>query len=310
MYVSQTPKFRSPTPPLKAALSMLEGYDEHEAALTRCSAALAPAVVARDAASRTKEGLGQAVLEQLLTDDAKPADLLKSVTALASHADLAQAERVVAVLDKAQDALLAERDAILTSGVDSLFRSLDGSLQDAVAVARSADLAGVTDAESAIEAGKPEQWAIFAAARTTIHQIRASQATVLSGLVQQTDVSQHRLTFGAIKNYAASFPGWLTRQQQEPASYAGDGSFVLPVPPWPEDPNEFVLFVAQHPEVELWVPTVQQVRDAYELAHKAAKFEQLDPEEQKRADRNQAKFEQSLGYARNAAQTSGNRDDY
>lgn len=310
MFLSQTPKFRSPVPPLRLALDALPGYPEHEAALIRVAAALGSAVAARDAASHAKEGLGQAVLEQLLTDNAKPADLLKVVKVLASHAGLVQAERVVAVLDKAQDALLAERDAILQDSVDALFKHLDGSLQDAVALARSIDLAGVTDAESAISAGKTEAWATFTAARTETFLIRAAQLEILSGLVRDSTVTQHRLTFGTYRNYADLHPQWLAAKRAAAGSHSADGSFTAATEPWPADPPEQFLWAVQNHDVEQWVPTAQETRDAYTNAHKAASYVALDPDEKRRADQAAAKYDRDLGYARHAAETSGSHDDY
>jgi hypothetical protein len=296
MYVSQTPKFRSPSQPLQAALSALDGYDAHEAAQERAATALSSAIAARAAAESAKSGLTQLVLDALLSGDAKPGDLLKTVDHLATNADLARAERVVSILASAQDALLQERDALLLSSSDDLFRHLDGSLQAAVKQARSVDLAGVADAESAIEAGKHEAWSVFVDARSTTFRIRAAQGDVLAGLVRDSTVSQHQQTFGMFRNYGNLHPSWLAAQiataggvRHGAGRYEGDGVFIPRAAPWPTDASEQFLWAIQNHNVQQWVPTAQEIREAYATAHEVASYEALDPEQQQRVSAKEAR---------------------
>lgn len=247
---------------LVAAVEAVPGYAAHAAAKAALTPRVQAAAADLAAAQAARADLARDTADALLAGAALPADVPKR--AAACHDALTRAEATVTLLKSVTSHLTEQSDAILRGAPSALLDHLNGQLQAAVMEARALDLAAATDAEEAIEVGSTEAWSRFATLRATALYIREAQRTVMTRLVD-SDLAQHLDTFGAVRNYAALFPRWFENQQRIPASTL-NGEPVPFAPPWPTDPPSFWLYAATHPDLDAWVPTPDQLREAVAAA--------------------------------------------
>ena len=256
------PSFAGTTnPALVAALEALPDYGAHDAAKRRITEALSVASPSLLSAVQARQALVQDVADSARADKPQPADLGKRAAKAADA--IAHAREAVALLQDADKLLSEGRDRILSGAPAALLSHLDGQLHAALVEARACGLGGITTADAAIDAGKVDAWKTVTRLTGTTSQIRAAQQLVVAQLLSGSELHQHLTTFGQVRNYADLFPGWFDRQRGRVLSTLnGEPEFASP--PWDED--GCWMYAVAHHEVDLWVPTPAQLRDAYDAA--------------------------------------------
>ncbi len=257
-------------PPLIAALEALPDYDEHETAKARIAAAMTAATGTLMTATQGQLSLVQKVIDTARAD--KPLPQAFAAQAAKTGADLTEARAVIDVLREADQQLLAGRNQILTAAPDALLRHLCQQLEDILDEARSLELDGVSSPQGAIDAGKVDQWQRYLVLTVEHAEIRSAQGMVTAHLVGGDMASQHLSTFGQVRNYSELFPAWHARATDRPVRTL-NGEPVYDSPPWDEEsPDGLWSYAVRHPEVDLWVPTARQLRDAYTNAATDARY--------------------------------------
>jgi len=248
-------------PALLAALEALPDYAEHEAAKTRVSTAMGDATTALMTATRAHLALVQRVTDTARADRPIPRGLPQQASETAAALTAAQA--LVNVLRDADQQVSQGRDQILATAPDVLLSDLSDQLEVILDEARRLGIESVSTAQEAIDAGLVEQWQRYLALTSRHSEIRSAQTLVTGHLVGGDLASQHLSTFGQVRNYAELFPAWHARAAGAPVRTL-NGEPVYDSPPWDEEsPDGLWSYAVRHPEVDLWVPTGRQMRDAY-----------------------------------------------
>lgn len=268
-HLSMFPAFAGlSNPALAAALEALPAYREHEAAKVRIATALQAASGDLLTATQARLAHVQQVADVAKADKPQPADF--ATRAAKSAAAVTEAREAVALVQEADRLLAAERDSILSAAPAALSEHLDGQLQDVLQRARGLDLRGATAAQEALDAGTGQAWQEYVKLTAAAADIRAAQRIIHAHLSHASDTAGHLTTFGAVRNYTTLFPRWFDRQRNKPVGVV-NGDPVYPAPPWPEDdPAGVWAYAVRHHEVDLWVPTPAQLRDAYTEARAEA----------------------------------------
>lgn len=288
------PAFRSfgtDNPQLTAALATLDGYDPANTAAETLADAKAGAAAALMAAAQGRLGLVRDLTLKLKGGEQPPADVSRALAK--ADAAITQARSVVTVLGEIDSDLARERDETMRGAAPGLMAFLDSRLQAALAEARALDLGDVDNAQAAIDADRVDQWQTTIRLLAVYRQIRQAQQQVQLQLESGSPGTQHRLTFGVVKNYAETFPGWHDRDRQVVLGTV-NGEPVYVTAPWEvEEPASLWQYAVQHPAVELWVATAHQADEEYRAALTEARHVQnlvereqqnasLTPDERKR----------------------------
>lgn len=251
-------------PALLAALEALPDYAEHEAAKTRVSSAMGEATTALMTVIQAHLSLVQRVTDTARADRPIPKGLPQQASDTAAALTAAQA--LVNVLREADQQLSQGRDQILTTAPDALLSDLSDQLEVILNEARQLGIESVSTAQEAIDAGLVEQWQRYLTLTSRHSEIRSAQTSVVVHLLRSDLASQHRSTFGQVRNYAELFPAWHARAVGRPVRTL-NGEPVYDSPPWDEEsPDGLWSYAVRHPEADLWVPTGRQLRDAHTSA--------------------------------------------
>ncbi len=251
-------------PALAAALRALPDFVAQEDGKRRIAEALSVTTPGLLKAVQHRQALVAQVADTARADKPQPSDLAKQAARAADA--IAQTREAVTVLQDADKLLSEGRDHILAGAPAALLSHLDGQLQDTLAKARSLDLDGATTAQAAIDAEKVTGWQGYLTLTATYQEIRSAQAQVAGHLVRSDLMAQHMHTFAAIENYAEVFAGWFDLQRGRVLSTL-NGEPEYATPPWDvNDPNGVWAYAVRREDVRLWVPTGEQLRDAYAAA--------------------------------------------
>jgi len=258
------PSFAGTNPALLSALEALPEHAVHDAAKRRITEALSVASPSLLSAVQARQALVQEVADTARADKSQPADLGKRAARAADA--VTHAREAVTVMQEADKLVSEDRDRILSGAPAALMGHLDGQLQAALTEARACGLGGITTADAAIDAGKVDAWKTVTRLTGTAAEIRAAQQLVSATLLSGSELHQHLATFGQVRNYGELFPGWFDRQRGRALSTL-NGEPEYAAPPWNEDePAGLWMYAVAHHEVDLWVPTPAQLRDAYAAA--------------------------------------------
>ncbi len=251
-------------PALAAALRALPDFVAQEDGKRRIAEALSVTTPGLLKAVQDRQALVAQVADTARADKPQPSDLAKQAARAADA--IAQTREAVTVLLDADKMSSEAHDRVLTGAPASLMEHLDGQLQAALAEARACGLGHITTADEAIDAGKVDAWKAVTRLTATASDIWAAQQLVVAHLLSGSELHQHLATFGQVRNYADLFPGWFDWQRGRVLSTL-NGEPEYATPPWDvDDPNGLWMYAVAHHEVELWVPTPAQLRDAYAAA--------------------------------------------
>ena len=168
----------------------------------------------------------------------------------------------------------SELDTLIRNGADTIMRSLSEQLQDVYEESRKLGLNGIPDAEAALAAGKGAQWTRMIELRGTAYRIRVGQRSMYLHLYGVSDGPLSGTTsapgFDYFQNYAELFPEWWESRQNPTANRP------RPTPPWGTEPEEIHLWTVQHPEAEVWCPTVAEFNALEKPAKAKARSEAYD----------------------------------
>lgn len=266
-YIPSAPRFLNPSAPLKAALSSLNGYDQHTRAMEAIKAPLTAARTERQDAESTAALIAATLGDHLLTapaaDAAEEIETSSRQAAQAADAEFTAAARVK-LLEATEQRIGAELDRIILSSRDKLLRHLDGTLKDAYRKSWALGLHGIHDAEAAINAGKADDWRTMLELRTIVFQIRDAQS-LIAGRLGGHEHIQRVKTFGTLANYAELWPGWLEGANGQQWGRQDTTA------PWPTtngeaDPAELHAWILENPQAEPWVPTEAELLAAVKEA--------------------------------------------
>jgi hypothetical protein len=192
-------------------------------------------------------GLAARTASELLETGHIPDSLATDAWAAAHSNDLAAAatavlaEVEVIISGRVADAIMPQRDAILSG--------LHDRLKAVLVEARSLPPMGGPD--EAIDSGRVKEWQKFTALRSRYLGLREAQRVVMidfQGSWQEPTAS----TAGYFRRYPLVHPGFWRPN--------ADG-FAIPNPV-PEHEYDRFAWVVAHPDIEAWIPTVPELEEA------------------------------------------------
>lgn len=220
--------------------------------------------------------VSSAVVERLLAGEPVPTDLPKQIQAAMAEEEAYQRERavllnVVRSVEYSEDRLRARA---AHAGLSRLHDRVVKIVEDAKKA--EAVLGKVGSAEAALEAGTEatEAWRSLVSLSSQYRQVRDAQRVLVNatGALRSHGSSTKMLAVaGEFREYARLWPHWSPMQRQ---GMAGDHwSSPQFVPPWPHhmggEPTRdpvFLLWVARQDTNPLWVPSIEDMNEAWRVA--------------------------------------------
>lgn len=247
-------------PLLTAAAATLPGYAQKIDAINTICAAEEQYQVQRAAATPLTARIAEQARNGAVTLDVH-AEAIAEATAAAA------ANIAITALRDAKATVSSDLHMWLIVRLDDLRAALAANLAELVDTVRAdaARLTKATTAEAAIASGNAQAWADAENLAARYREIRAAQRAIDRSGGQ--DPVQHYPLVAVMPDTLAAWPLAVTPLMGR--TVTGESVIHDGLPPWPDPASDTLAFllwcVARR--VELWVPTVAQMRDAAEKLH-------------------------------------------